>query len=129
PALPCVSPPTAGTSTANPTNACAGGNVQLSLTGNTIGLTQTYQWQSGPTASGPWTNMGSSVTSPTITINPTSTAYYRCGVTCGASTMYSAPVQVTIPPLFPAGTYTINSASPTSGTNFNSFTDAISSVS
>src|SRR5690606_24876625 len=39
PALPCVSPPTAGTSTANPTNACAGGNVQLSLTGNTIGLT------------------------------------------------------------------------------------------
>nr|MBA3901538.1 right-handed parallel beta-helix repeat-containing protein [Bacteroidota bacterium] len=49
-------------------------------------------------------------------------------VTCGTSTEYSNPVLVTLNPPFPGGTYTINSALPTSGTNYQSFTDAAAAL-
>lgn len=130
PAGPCTSPPTAGTSTASPsTPVCSGTSVNLNLTGNTSGTGQTYQWESAPAAGGPYTPFGSSQTVPATTINPTTTLWYRAAVTCSGNTQNSVPVEVVVNPAFPGGTYTINSAVPTGGTNYQTFADAINALS
>lgn len=89
--LGCTSPPIPGTlnTTANP--VCVGVNFTLSLTGGTAGAGQTYQWQSSPD-NVVWTNINGA-TSPTYTTSQTTSTWYRVGVTCGASTVYSAAVQ------------------------------------
>ncbi|MDF2380259.1 right-handed parallel beta-helix repeat-containing protein [Nostoc ellipsosporum NOK] len=126
----CTSPPTAGTATASAAAVCTGTPVVFALTGNSFGTGQTYQWQSSSSASGPYTNIGSSQTSPGTTFNATTgVTYYRSAVTCGGNTTYSAPVAVTGYAGLPAGTYTINSTAPTAGSNFNNFTDVITALS
>lgn len=125
----CTSPPTAGTTTANPSTSCSGGNVTLGLTGNSFGTSQTYQLQSSATLTGAYTNVGSPVSAPTFTVAPTASTYYRVAVTCSTSTVNSTPVLVTVNPAFAGGTYTINKNLSTGGTNFNSFADAVSAIS
>jgi gliding motility-associated-like protein len=126
----CTSPPTAGTATASAAAVCTGTPVVFALTGNSFGTGQTYQWQSSSSASGPYTNIGSSQTSPGTTFNATTgVTYYRSAVTCGGNTTYSVPVAVTGYAGLPAGTYTINSTAPTAGSNFNNFTDVITALS
>ena len=120
PALPCVAPPTAGTSTANPAIACVGGNVSLSLIGNSQGTGQTYQWESSPNIGGPYTILSGLLPSPSFSTPATSNLYYRCAVTCSGNTQYSTPVLVTAINGI-SGTYTINSALPTGGLNFHTF--------
>ena len=129
PAGPCTSPPTAGTTTTTNANPCTGSSYNLGLTGNTGGTGQTYQWQSGPTATGPWTNIGTASGTPSLTQTATVTTYYRANVICGSQSAYSTPVAVTVPALFPAGTYTINSAVATGGSNFQSYNAAVSAIS
>jgi hypothetical protein len=129
PAGPCVNPPTAGTTTVSNTNLCPGSALNLNLSGNTFGSGQSYQWQTGPTAAGPWTNLGApSIITPYLATTATSTTYYRAGVTCGTATTYSTPVLVTAA-LFPSGTYTIDKNSPASSTNFVSFGAAVAAIS
>jgi len=125
---PCTTPPVAGTTTASVTGSvCAGSAVTLGLTGNTFGTGQTYQWQSAPTATGTYTNIGTPGASASYIINPTTSLFYRAAVTCGTSTTNSTPIQITVTPGV-SGTFTINSAAPTAGTNFQSFSDAVSSL-
>jgi hypothetical protein len=125
----CTSPPTPGTSTANPTTAvCIGTSVGLNLSGNSSGTGQTYQWQTAPSASGPWTNVGTSATSANTTISPTVTAYYQCVVTCGTSSLPSTPVQVLVNPGLAAGSYTINPTLPATSTNFQTFNAAVNAL-
>ena len=83
----CSGTPTPGTITSVDTVLCGGtGSTTLSLNGNTTGTGITYQWKSGPSPTGPWTNFGTSVTSiSTGTI--TSTTYYYNVVTCSNSSM------------------------------------------
>ncbi|HRQ86462.1 MAG TPA: hypothetical protein PLV70_15255, partial [Flavobacteriales bacterium] len=75
-----------------------------SLQNSTPGSGVSYQWQSGPTSSGPWTNFGAGLamqaTGPMVT-----TTWYRCEVTCstGPSTAISNPVEVVVSA--PAVTY------------------------
>lgn len=127
-ASPCTDPPTAGSSQASAGAVCSGAILNLSLTGNSAGLGQTYQWQSSSTIGGTYTNIGSVQSSPALSINPTTALYYRCEVVCsGGTPAYSTPVQVTINPGF-SGTYTINSALPTGGSNFQTFTDAVAAM-
>ena len=119
----CTSPPTAGTSTATPSSGiCTGTSINLNLSGNTSGSGQTYQWQSCPTINGTYTNVGSTQFSPSLSLSASSTLYYQCEVTCSGNSQISTPVLVTVNPSFPGGTYTINSAVATGGTNFQSFT-------
>lgn len=120
----CTEPPTPGAAEANPSTVCFGQNVSLSLVGQSIGLGQTYQWQSASSIGGPYSNVGTPVTNPIINVTATASLYYRAAVTCGASTTYSTPVLVNVNPALPAGTYTINSTLPTGGTNYTSFADA-----
>ncbi len=90
PPPPCAGTPIPGNtlSTANP--ACPNINFTLS-TQVTPASGLTYQWQSGPSAAGPWTNMG---TAPSQTTSQTVATFYRAIVTCGANSATSTPLQV-----------------------------------
>lgn len=96
----CSGTPTGGTATASPTSVCSGAAVTLDVTGASINSGLTYQWQSGPAAGGPWTNI-SGATSATHTVNPTTTTFYRRVITCTSSGLSanSSSVQVTVNPL------------------------------
>lgn len=126
---PCAAPPDPGNATASVSiPICPNELVTLGLINNSLGTGQTYQWQSAPAAGGPWTDLGTSQTAPSLLINPTSTLFYRCAVTCSGLTEFSTEVEVVVNALFPAGTYTINSAVATGGTNFQSFNDAYNAL-
>jgi parallel beta-helix repeat protein len=128
PQLPCTSPPTPGAASASASNVCAGSSIQLSLSGNSMGTGQTYQWEGSATPGGPFTAVNTAAATPNLTTNISSTTYYRAAVTCGTSTSYSDTILVTVPPLFPAGTYTIDASQPASTTNFQSFAAAASAI-
>ncbi|RYD56625.1 MAG: T9SS type A sorting domain-containing protein [Sphingobacteriales bacterium] len=125
---PCVSPPTAGTLTASSVSVCQNTPVTFRLTGHSLGLSQTYQLQTSTTATGTYTNLGTASNSWVQTITPTATLFYRMAVTCGTSTVVTAPVQVVVNGVLPSGVYTINPAFPTAGINFASFTAAVDAL-
>jgi metal-sulfur cluster biosynthetic enzyme len=121
---PCTNPPIPGSisSTSNP--ACASSNFTMSLSGGTGGTGQSYQWMSStdnisysPVAGG---------TTAALTTTQTSSTYYKVAVTCGV-TVTSSPILVTTPPLI-SGNFTINKNLATSGSNFNSFADAVNYI-
>ncbi len=132
---PCVAPPTAGITlfyqtTKVDTTVCENTNMQLGLLGNSFGSFQTFQWETAPASSGPWTALGNVLNLPDTVITASSTIFLRCAVTCGASTVYSNALKLNVIAALPAGTYTINKlGTPTyvpgvSGGNFVSFADA-----
>lgn len=129
PATPCTNPATAGTSFSSAsTSVCPGATVNLTLTGNSFGLSQTYQWQSASAIGGPYTNIGSQQSGTNITVNPMVTTFYRCEVVCSSGTpVYSVPVQVNVQTGY-SGTFTINASVPTGGTNYQTFADAITAL-
>lgn len=88
----CTTPPVPGTvvSTANP--ICAGLNFSLSLNGGTAGSGQTYQWQSSPD-NVTYTNITGAVGAVYAT-SQTSSTWYRVAVTCGGTTVFSAPLLI-----------------------------------
>lgn len=128
PSVPCSNPPTAGTATVTNAMPCAGSSIDLNLSGGSGGLGQTYQWQSAPSLSGPWTNVGTQSGAYYPISAPATTTYYRAYVVCGSGSDTSTPVTVTIPTAFPAGTYTIDNTQPTGNGNFNSFDDAAAAI-
>ncbi|MBK8951649.1 MAG: hypothetical protein IPM85_04305 [Chitinophagaceae bacterium] len=123
PATACSGTPTAGTAAANPSVVCAGQNFDLSISGFTIASGITFQWQSSPDNTN-WTNI-TGATSAFYTTSQMVTSFYRCVVTCtnGGAFANSTSIQVTSPALV-SGTFTINNALPTGGSNFASFNDA-----
>src|SRR5690606_8402929 len=67
PAVPCTSPPTAGSASAANNPICPSVNNTISLTGGTGGTGQTYQWQSSATgAAGSYTNIAGATNSTYI---------------------------------------------------------------
>lgn len=120
----CIAPPTAGISTVTPSNVCAGDAVTLDLTGNSIGLGQTYQWLSSATFAGPYTPVGPVQTTTQFSITANATLYYQAVVTCSGIQAFSQPVLVNVSPPLAGGTYTINKLAPASPTNFISFNAA-----
>lgn len=84
----------AGVATTSLTNVCPLQYFTLGITSTvTLGSGMTWQWQSGPAAGGPWTNIAGATTYPFATTQA-ATTWYRCQITCGATTLYTAPVQV-----------------------------------
>lgn len=125
----CTNPPTAGTSTSTKTTVCPGVLFSLDLTGNSIGTGQTYIWQKSANGTSGWTSISSALNNPTYSTSQTVTTYYRCAVQCNGGTIVnSVSVMVTTPTAM-SGTYTINSNIATGGTNFQTFTEAISTLS
>jgi hypothetical protein len=92
---PCAGTPTPGNTLASATSIFAGQTTSLSLQNNTSGTGVTYQWQSAPSATGPWTNI-SGANSYNYVATPTATTWYQCVVTCtnSSSTATSNPVQI-----------------------------------
>jgi hypothetical protein len=82
----CSGTPNAGVAGISIANGCSGASATLSASGLSSGTGISYQWASGPTATGPWTN-GS--TSASTTVNPTSDTYYQLTTTCGTSGLSS----------------------------------------
>jgi FOG: PKD repeat len=105
---PCTAPPTPGVAHTSQSPVCAESKVQLTLTDNSLGLQQTYQWQVATDAAGPYTNLGSVLVIPDTVITVQNSAYYRCAVTCSGMTSYSQPVFIEVTPRLPGDTYTIN---------------------
>jgi hypothetical protein len=128
----CSVPPINGTTKITGASPiCQASTIKLDLTILPYGSSQTFQWQSGPSATGPWTNIGGPLLYPDTLITATITQYYHAIVNCGAAIDSSDPVLVTVTPALPAGTYTINPGPGTTyipgssgGNNFASFNAA-----
>ena len=97
--VPCAGTPNPGATTATSSQVFAGGSTTLGFTTAQTGTGISYQWQSGPSATGPWTTIGGA-TSATYVASPTVETYYQCVVTCFASgaTGISTPIQISVNP-------------------------------
>jgi parallel beta-helix repeat protein len=125
---PCVSPPFAGNTQANPATVCINNPTSLSVDSVTMGQGSSFQWQVS-TDNVNWSNMVGDTLPIASAIVSNATQWHRLENTCGGVSTFSTPVQVfgSGTPLA-AGTYTINSLSPTGGTNFTNFTDFFQAV-
>ena len=90
----CSGTPTPGNTVTSSASVASGATVNLSLSTPPTGSGLTYQWQSGPSNTGPWTNIGGA-TSSTYTATVSATTWYQCIVTCSGANGTSTPVQVT----------------------------------
>jgi len=84
PTTACSGTPNAGVASISSASGCASTSVTLSASGLTAGTGISYQWQSGPTATGPWTNIAGATTATSI-VTPTATTFYRLVTTCSSS--------------------------------------------
>ncbi|MES2773213.1 MAG: gliding motility-associated C-terminal domain-containing protein [Bacteroidota bacterium] len=124
----CTSPPIAGTATVTPSSGiCLEAPIKLTLTGNSPIGTLQFQWQSGPTATGPWTNLSPVQYTPEYDTVTTVNTFYRAAVSCNTETVYSNVVSVTLNSTPMAGVYTIDPLG--SGTrNFTNFQTAVTAM-
>ncbi|MFM7766928.1 MAG: GEVED domain-containing protein, partial [Bacteroidota bacterium] len=90
----CSGIPNPGNTVASLSSICTGSSVSLSIQNVPTTTGNSYQWQSGPSSSGPWTNFGPN--QPNTTASPTTNTWYQCIVTCSNSSGTSNPVQVGI---------------------------------
>ncbi len=80
-AVACSGTPNSGSAAISSASSCPGVNFTLSASGLTAGTGITYQWQSAPTASGPWTDIVGANAS-FLSTSATSTTYYQLITTC-----------------------------------------------
>ncbi|MFM2386476.1 MAG: hypothetical protein RL660_1233 [Bacteroidota bacterium] len=76
---PCTGTPNAGIIA--DTTACPNTPFMLTLSGSSLAGGLSYQWQSAPSAAGPWTTFSTTTQPFTIATQP-GTTWYRCTVTC-----------------------------------------------
>lgn len=96
PPAPCSGSVTAGIASSSQNNVCQNNPFSLSLTGNTIALGITHQWQVS-TDSVTWTNLGGIQSSVTYNIpNQSQTSHYRCIITCTNSSLQDTSLAVTV---------------------------------
>jgi hypothetical protein len=125
PNLPCTTPPTAGKTTASSTTLCAKDSFSLGITGADFGTGLTYQWDSSTNGT-TWFPIAGA-TKRTLKKAQAVTSSYRCTITCASVAASSTPIVITSQTAT-SGTFTINSGSPTGGSNFATFTEAISRI-
>ncbi|HSI89531.1 MAG TPA: hypothetical protein VK927_00370, partial [Adhaeribacter sp.] len=127
PGVACSGTPVAGTAASAAPSVCSGGSTTLTLTGATAAAGIGFQWQSSADGT-TFTDITGATTSTYVTTQ-TATTFYRAVVTCnGTNPVNSNVITVTTPALI-SGNFTINSNTPTGGTNFQTFTDAINHLS
>lgn len=126
----CTGAPTGTSTSASDTLVCSGAPTTLDVAGLPGGTTGfSFQLQSSATVGGTYTNLGTSQSSSTFTINPTTNRFYRVSISCSTTTATSTPIQVRVNPNLPGGTYTINAGAAASSTNFVSFNAAANALS
>ncbi|HRP88539.1 MAG TPA: GEVED domain-containing protein [Edaphocola sp.] len=92
-ATPCTNPPNAAAIT-GVDSICANNQFTLQTTGISIGTGLVYQWQSAPSATGPWTDI-TGATTPTlyVTSGITTATHYRFKSVCSNGTPVYSPVK------------------------------------
>ncbi len=90
----CSGTPTAGTAITSSASICPSVNYTLSLSGATLAAGLSYQWQSAPSATGPWTSIPAGTT-PSFITSQTVDTWYQCIVTCSGLSATSSVVGVT----------------------------------
>jgi hypothetical protein len=85
PSTVCSGVPNAGAATISAGSGCVGASLTLGASGLTTGTGISYQWQSGPTSSGPWTNISGATTASTTVSSVSGLTYYRLVTTCANS--------------------------------------------
>jgi subtilisin-like proprotein convertase family protein len=98
PAVACTGTPAPGNTIASLPTVCATLPIALSLQNPTPGSGVTYQWRTGPSAIGPWTNVTGG-TNSSLSTSLTASTFYQCLVTCSGNTGTSTPVQVLLTPV------------------------------
>lgn len=88
----CAGTPNPGNTIASAAIVCPTTSLNLSLQNCTPGSGVTYQWQTAPASTGPWTNAGPN--SAVWSRNQSVATWYRCQVTCSGNTGTSTPVFV-----------------------------------
>ncbi|MBI2966459.1 MAG: T9SS type A sorting domain-containing protein [Bacteroidetes bacterium] len=108
----CSGTPAGGTAAASPATMCSSESSALTVTGGATGCGLTFQWQSGPTSTGAWTDI-SGATSASYNASPSATTWYRRVTTCTASGLSgnSSSASVTINPCIIIGTGTSTTSS------------------
>jgi hypothetical protein len=88
--------PVAGPATAFPSSVCLSGIVNLSISAAMPVVTDlTYQWQSAPAATGPWTSIAAPGYTPSQSTTVSAPLYFRCRVLCNGDSL--APVWTSTP--------------------------------
>jgi hypothetical protein len=90
---PCSGTPVAGTAQSTSTSVCPSVSYTLSLSGATQASGLTYQWQSAPSGTGPWTNI-STATTPSFITSQIVDTWYQCIVTCSGASATSSIIAV-----------------------------------
>ncbi|RAK62091.1 gliding motility-associated C-terminal domain-containing protein [Hymenobacter edaphi] len=108
----CLGAPTGGAARASTASVCPGSPVALSLSGNTIGGSITYQWQASTDGGTTFADIAGA-TAATYTARPTATTQYRARLTCRLQSGTSTPITVTVLPSTAALTYAVPPATPT----------------
>ena len=116
----CSGAPTTGTASIAPTSGGPSTNFTLDLPGLSSATGYTFQWQSGTSLLGPWTNIAGAIQIDYSFIGISATTYYRCVVTCpGGSVTNSGAVSA----VFAAGNFkTPCSGTPNPGITFTPIT-------
>lgn len=91
----CSGTPAAGSAVSGPAFGCGTYTSSVTFSGGTSACGITYQWQRGPSATGPWTNIAGA-TSPTVVVTNTATTYYQMISSCGAATVASSPATASV---------------------------------
>ena len=104
----CISPPNAGIAKATSTNICRGDNVIFSLSGNSYGIGQTYEWQWSADSIN-WSTHRAASSYPVFSDSLYTSHYYRCIVTCNSLSDTSSVVSIKLKPFIDC--YCISTAS------------------
>ena len=93
----CTGTPNTGTVTSTASGVCSGTPFTLSASGLSTGNGISYQWQSGPSAAGPWSNISGATTS-TVSTTLSANTYYQIVTSCSNSGLSasSTPVLVSL---------------------------------
>jgi parallel beta-helix repeat protein len=124
----CVGTPNAGQTVSSDTFACTNNAIDLDLRGNTLAPGVTFEWEYS-TNNTTYTSWGNPSALPRKNVTLTADTWVRCKVVCnGGTAVYSNPLLIKV---FNAlnGTYTVNAAQPTGGTNFKSIKDLVNVLS
>jgi hypothetical protein len=125
-ATPCSGTPTGGTTAATVTSGCSGYTSALSVSGSSSDGGISYQWESSPTGSSPWTPIVGA-TSATYTATVTSDIYYHRITTCSNSGLSasSTDIHLNMSPCYIMSNSTVTACSGTfydsggSGSNYS----------
>ncbi len=108
----CSGTPTAGTASVSPAAGSVATMFTLSLSGVSAAGNLFYQWQSGTSSGGPFTNINGAITPTYSFVGISASTFYRCVVTCGTgASATSTVVNATNTPSIASSSCTVPNAS------------------